>query len=87
MSDKDPSLNEEVVRWGAGCLVAAAALTGLLVLILLVAFALQPPAWVQVVLGVGLVIGGAVLAWLVASALGQSRKGTGGPRNTRSGDE
>jgi hypothetical protein len=61
------------LRWTLGCLVGAAALTGSLILALLVALALQPPTWIQVVVGVGLAAGGAVLAWLVASALGQSR--------------
>ena len=54
-------------------MVASAALIGSLILVFLVAVALQPPAWVQVLLGIGLAIGGAVLAWLIASALGQSR--------------
>jgi hypothetical protein len=49
--------------------VAAAALVGVLALVFLVALLLQPPAWVQVVLGVGLGAGGLVLAWLVAAAL------------------
>ena len=61
------------VRWTLGCLVAAAAISGLGILVLLVAIALQPPAWVQVLIGVALAAGGAFLAWLVASALGQSR--------------
>jgi phosphate/sulfate permease len=61
------------LRWTLGCLVGAAALTGSLILALLVALALQPPTWIQVVVGVALAAGGAVLAWLVASALGQSR--------------
>jgi hypothetical protein len=38
-----------------------------------VTLALQPPEWVQVLTGVALVGGGALLAWLVASALGRSR--------------
>jgi phosphate/sulfate permease len=61
------------LRWTVGCLVGAAAVVGALILVLLVTLALQPPEWVQVVVGVGLVAGGAALAWLVASALGQSR--------------
>lgn len=61
------------VRWGVGCLIAASALTGMLILVLLLTFALEPPVWVQVAIGVALVGGGALLAWLVASALGQSR--------------
>lgn len=56
-------------RWTLGCLVASVALTGLLILILLVAIAISPPVWIQVLLGVGLSLGGALLAWLVATAL------------------
>jgi hypothetical protein len=61
------------LRWTVGCLVGAAAVVGALILVLLVTLALQPPEWLQVAVGVGLVAGGAALAWLVASALGQSR--------------
>ena len=60
-------------RWGIGCLVAAAALIGSLVLVFVIAFLLDPPEWVQVLLGIGLVLEGALLAWLVASALGRIR--------------
>ncbi|MFN2525351.1 MAG: hypothetical protein ABR505_03680 [Actinomycetota bacterium] len=56
-------------RWTLGCLVASVALTGLLILVLLVAIAISPPVWIQVLLGVGLACGGALLAWLVAAAL------------------
>lgn len=76
----DPGLSDEA-RWGFGCLVGAAALTGIAILMLLVAATLQPPAWLQVVLGVGLVAGGGVLTWLVVSALGQTRaRDERGPR-------
>jgi hypothetical protein len=60
-------------RWGFGCLVAAAALIGSLALVFVIAFLLDPPEWVQVLLGIGLVLEGALLAWLVAAALGRSR--------------
>jgi phosphate/sulfate permease len=72
-SDRDDAAMRPEVRWTLGCLVAAAAVAGLGILVLLVAIALQPPAWVQVLIGVALAMGGAFLAWLVASALGQSR--------------
>jgi hypothetical protein len=78
MDIQDP-LRRPEVRWGLGCLLAAIAMMGTLILVLLVVLALQPPAWVQVVLGVALTIGGAALAWLIASALGQSRKQPQGP--------
>jgi phosphate/sulfate permease len=58
------------VRWGVGCLVAFAAIIGTLVLVFLISFALEPPAWLQVVIGVALAVGGAFFAWLVASGLG-----------------
>jgi protein-S-isoprenylcysteine O-methyltransferase Ste14 len=61
------------LRWTLGCLVGTAALVGVVILALLVTLALQPPEWVQVLTGVALVGGGALLAWLVASALGRSR--------------
>ena len=66
-----PDSGPEVVRWTLGCLVAAVSMVGVLILVLLVAIALSPPVWVQVLLGVALALGGAALAWLVATALGQ----------------
>ena len=73
MSSKIPegTTGPEVVRWTLGCLVAAVSMVGLLILLLLIAVALSPPTWVQVLLGVGLALGGAAFAWLVATALGQ----------------
>lgn len=59
------------LRWTVGCLVASLATVGILILVFLVAIALSPPTWVQVVLGIGLAIGGAIFAWLIASALGE----------------
>ena len=54
--------------WLVGCAVGAAAMTGIVIFVFLVALALQPPAWVQIVIGVSLALGGAVFAWLIASA-------------------
>lgn len=68
------------LRWTFGCLVAFVGMTGLVILVFLVALALQPPEWVQVLVGIGLACGGAILAWLVAAALRQSRS-TEGIRN------
>jgi hypothetical protein len=84
MEPADP-LQRPEVRFGVGCLVALAAIAGSLVLVFLVAFALSPPAWVQMLLGVALVAGGAVLGWLVASALAGSPQGRDrpGPRPVR----
>lgn len=58
----------DVKRWMVGCAVGAAATVGIGILVFLVAFALQPPVWVQVVLGGLLAIGAAIFSWLVASA-------------------
>ena len=61
------------VKWGVGCLVAAAAMVGLVILLMYVAFTFDLPVWAQIALGVGLTLGGGLLSWLVVSALGQSR--------------
>ena len=68
----DPEM-DSTTRWTVGCLVGAAAVVGTLMLVLLVALALQPPEWVQVAAGLLLAGGGALLAWMVAAALGRSR--------------
>ena len=51
-----------------GCAVGAAATIGVVILVFLVALALQPPVWVQIVIGVALAVGATVFTWLVASA-------------------
>src|SRR5687767_14194865 len=56
------------VRWTVGILVSSAAVVGILILVFLVALALTPPTWVQVALGIGLAVGGALFAWLIAHA-------------------
>lgn len=61
------------VRWGVGCLVGAAAITGMLILLMYIAFTFEPPLWVQLVLAVGLTIGGGLLTWIVVTALGESK--------------
>lgn len=71
--DNDPTIRPEV-RWGLGCLVGAVALLGLLILIMLVAFVLSPPKWLQVLIGVLLALGGLAFAWLVASSLGRGER-------------
>ena len=82
---QDPT-SPDVVRWTVGCLVAAAATVGVVILVFLVSVALQPPVWLQVALGVTLAAGGAVLAWLVAAALSQG-KTSKAPSETRVGEE
>jgi protein-S-isoprenylcysteine O-methyltransferase Ste14 len=69
----EPEVDKGVaIQWGVGCLVGAVALVGVVLLSALIAFYLQPPAWIQVALGVILALGGALLAWLVATAWGRS---------------
>ncbi len=61
------------VRWGVGCLVGAAAITGVVILLMYVAFTVDVPVWVQLLLGVSLTVGGGLLSWLVVRALGESK--------------
>jgi hypothetical protein len=56
-----------------GCFLGAIAMIGSVILVSIIVFALKPPGWVQVVLGVVLLIIGAAIAWLVATALERSR--------------
>jgi threonine/homoserine/homoserine lactone efflux protein len=57
------------MRWVAAGVVAAAALLGLLVLVAMVVYVLQPPGWLQMVLGIAMTAGACFFAWLLASAL------------------
>lgn len=59
------------VRWTIGIVVGLTAMVGLMILVVLVSLALEPAAWVQILMGVVLVAVACVLAWLVASALGE----------------
>lgn len=59
------------VRWVIGVVVGLTAMLGLMILVALVSFALEPPAWLQIVMGIVLVGFAGLLTWLVASALGQ----------------
>lgn len=61
--------SDDVMRWVAAGIVAAAALLGLVVLVAVVAYAFQLPGWVQMVLGIVMVAGTVFFAWLLASAL------------------
>ncbi|HYP22118.1 MAG TPA: hypothetical protein VEV43_00945 [Actinomycetota bacterium] len=61
--------SDDVVRWVTAGIVAAAALLGLAVLVTIVVYALQPPGWLQTVLGLVMAAGAVVFAWLLASAL------------------
>ncbi|HET7482607.1 MAG TPA: hypothetical protein VFK89_07090, partial [Actinomycetota bacterium] len=44
---------------------------GLLILVFMLFLAIEPPAWVQIVIGVGLAAGGAGLSWAIAAGLGR----------------
>ena len=73
MSQEPPRFRNHSQGWDAsswlvGCAVGAAAMTGIVIFVFLLALALQPPAWVQILIGVSLALGGAVFAWLIASA-------------------
>ena len=62
------SQNWDPSSWLVGCAVGGAAMTGIVIFVFLLALALQPPAWVQILIGGLLALGGAVFAWLIASA-------------------
>lgn len=62
------------VRWGLGCLLSGIGFAGLLIIVLWVAILTQPPAWLQVALGLGIVVGAALFTWILASAFGASRR-------------
>lgn len=62
------------VRWGLGCLLSGIGFAGLLIIVLWVAILTQPPAWLQVTLGLGIVVGAALFTWILASAFGAARR-------------
>lgn len=70
----------DIKRWGVGCAVGGAATIGVVILVFLVALALQPPAWAQILLGAVLAIGAAIFTWLVAKAW-QPSEPSGPPRS------
>ena len=70
---EDPLARPEV-RWGLGCFLGTIAMLGSLILAGILVFALNPPGWVQVVVGIALLLIGAAIAWLVATALERSRQ-------------
>jgi heme A synthase len=61
------------IRWLIGVVVGLTAMVGLMILVVLVSLALEPPAWLQILIGVVLVALACLLAWLVASALGRDK--------------
>lgn len=62
-------------RWIVGVVVGLTAMLGLMILVALVSFALEPPAWMQIIMGIVLVGVACLLTWLVASALGPRDRG------------
>lgn len=73
----------DFMRWLAAGVVATAALLGLVVLVAIIAYALQPPGWLQMVLGVLMAAGAAVFAWLLASALRKDDTSQSSSRGSR----
>lgn len=80
---RDVPESGDFVRWIAAGIVATAALLGLVVLVAIIAYALQPPGWLQMVLGVVMAAGAAVFAWLLASALRKDDPSPGAQRSRR----
>ena len=72
-SSKRERKHDPLVGWGLAVLVASAALIGLVILVLVVAFALQPPVWAQILVGVLIVVGAVSFAWLLQAAMRSSR--------------
>lgn len=70
-SDRRDGPMSPEMRWVIGVIVGLTATIGLMILVAVVSFALEPPAWLQIVVGIILVGVGCLLSWLVASALGQ----------------
>jgi hypothetical protein len=86
LPDRGPRAEPEsgdVMRWVAAGIVATAALLGLVVLVAIIAYALQPPGWLQMVLGVVMAAGAAMFAWLLASALRKDDPSAGGSQRSR----
>ncbi|MDQ5816431.1 MAG: hypothetical protein M3516_09095 [Actinomycetota bacterium] len=66
---EDDETAASVARWGFAALVAFAALVGTFALAAMFVITFEMPDWLQWVLGIGLPLGAAILAWLIASAL------------------
>ena len=66
---EDEVTRASVARWGFAALIAFAALVGTFALAAMFVITFEMPGWLQWVLGIGLPLGAAILAWLIASAL------------------
>ena len=80
--DEPTSQGWDATSWLVGCAVGAAATTGIVIFVFLVALALQPPTWVQIVIGGSLALGGAIFAWLIASAWRSRERAANASRDT-----
>ncbi len=65
----DIDSSENILTWLIAAVLAGAALLGVFIFVSLVVIALQPPGWIQTTLGVGMALGSAIFAWLIATAL------------------
>ena len=80
---QDVAERPDLGRWAVAFAVGGAATIGVVILVFLVALALQPPAWVQIVVGVVLAVGAAIFTWLVASAWRPADRADGAGRSDR----
>ena len=71
----DTPASDDVMRWVAAGVVSTVALLGLVVLVAIAAYFLQPPRWLQIVLGVVMAAGTAAFAWVLAAALRKASEG------------
>lgn len=71
----DTPASDDVMRWVAAGVVSTVALLGLVVLVAIAAYFLQPPLWLQIVLGVGMAAGTAAFAWVLAASLRRGSEG------------
>jgi membrane protein implicated in regulation of membrane protease activity len=78
----EPEFTREMTRWLIAAGIAAVALMGLFTLLAAIVFFVEVPGWVQSAGGIGVAIGAAAFAWLVASALGSSRSQSGETRRS-----
>jgi hypothetical protein len=68
-----PEAKQNIAKWVIPAVVACATLLGFGTLAVVLVFVLEPPEWVTIAMGVGLAVGTAAFAWLVALALGAGR--------------
>ncbi|MFN2593830.1 MAG: hypothetical protein ABR579_02945 [Actinomycetota bacterium] len=74
MSDDGPAKMRAETRWAISIAVGVLSLVGMLILVVLVSLALEPPTWVQILLGIGLVAGSLFMTFLVSTALSRDER-------------